>query len=206
MTSRPFVPFADCAEVVLKGLCGGANANVTFGVKKTSTLDDGDLETIMSIFDEWWQTNLRGSVGDDFVLQTIKVTNLNSQFAGTFEGPPSDNPGGAVTGTIAPNNAAYVMSLKTARRGRAFRGRNYIPAIPSANLQDAQHVTTASATALAAAYVALALLLQAEGFIHVVLSRWENKVYRTTGEATPVQTYIAREKIGTMRRRIDAVS
>lgn len=202
----PFIPFADCAEVVLKGTCGGANTNVTFGVRKTSSISDGDLPTIVDVFDTWWQGSLRGSLGDDYTLLTIKATNLDSQFAGVFEAAPTANPTGAVSGTIAPNNAAAVVSLKTAKRGRAFRGRNYLPAIPSSVLFDAQHITSAAAVALASAYEDLATFLNAAGFLHVVLSRQENGVVRTVGESTPITQYIGREKIGTIRRRIDAVS
>jgi hypothetical protein len=158
------------------------------------------------VFDDFWQSELRGSVGDDFTLQTIKVTNLTTQFSGVFEAAPSANPTGAVSGTIAPNNAAQVVSLKTAKRGRPYRGRNYMPAIPSANLQDAQHVTTAAAGALETAYQNLGTALFVAGYRHVVGSRWENGVIRTVGEPTPITNYIGREKIGTMRRRIDAVS
>lgn len=202
MPALPFIPFADCAEVIINGLCGGSQVIFTNAVRKVSTLSDGDLPTIHLIFDDWWQNYCRGSIGDDFVVQTIKVTNLNTVSSGVWEQPPSANPSGAVSGTIAPNNAAQLVSFKTASRGRSYRGRNYLPAIPSANLLDASHITTAAVTALNDAYDQLALSIVAGGYTHVVLSRYNAGVRRTVGVATPITNYIAKSLIATQRRRI----
>jgi len=200
--TEPYIPFEDCAEVVMNGMTGGSQTVWTLGVKKTSTLSDGDLPDIYDVFDFWWTNHMRGSVGDDFSLLTIRVTNLTTQFSGVYETSPTGDPLGAVTGTIAPNNAAMVISLKTANRGRSYRGRNYIPAVPSSFLQDANHITTTAAEDLQEAYELLATQLAAANYLHVVLSRQENGVRRTVGVATPVITYIGKTRIGTMRRRV----
>lgn len=200
--SDPFIPFANCAEVVIEGQLASQAAFLTLGVRKGSAFAGSDLDDIGNIVAEWVTTNLLPLLSDDLQIDLVKVTDLTTQFspvAIVTTGLPAN---GSVTGVPVPNNCAAVVSFATGSRGRSFRGRNYVPAAPSAALQTTTLFYAAFATDLRDAYATLAAQLGIDGFDHVILSRFENGVRRTTGVATRVTEYIGRTAVGTQRRRV----
>jgi hypothetical protein len=87
-----------------------------------------------------------------------------------------------------PNNTAYVLSLKTAARGRSSRGRNFIAAIPQSSLLTANTVTSGLRTGLVTAYENLIGVGADLGATWVIVSKISGGAPRTTGVTTPVTT------------------
>jgi len=205
MPALPFIPFANCAEVACFGLLASQTVLLTNGVRKGSAFSGTDLSDIADIFANWLVNDLDPLLSDDLEWDYVKVTDLTTQFSPVFVGGTGLPDNGDVTGVPVPNNVAAVISFQTGNRGRSFRGRNYIPAAPSSVLQTTSQFTTAFAANIAAAYGALAAALGTAGFDHVVLSRYENSVRRTTGVATRITAYNAKTPVGTQRRRVIGV-
>jgi len=202
MPVLPFIPFPNCAEVVCQGEFGGTASYLTFGVRKGSPMTTTDLEDIADLFGTWLSSNLLPELYDTMAFNSVKVTDLSDQFAPVFVGTNGLPASGSVTGASVTNQVAAIVSFKTAQRGRSFRGRNYVGGLPAAALLTTSSLTSTFISAIQDDYDELSLALGAAGYDHVVLSRYENLVRRTTGVATRVDSYIVRPVLGTQRRRL----
>ena len=109
---------------------------------------------------------------------------------------------GTQAGVAVPNNVAMSVTLKTALRGRSYRGRNFIGGLPAAALTNPSFWNPTIQAAVDNAWIQLGLAGVAAGFTHSVLSRANNGVRRTVGVAVHIETYIARLPVATMRRRV----
>lgn len=197
-----FIPFANCADVFLNFDDQGEPWGMSFMVKAPGAIDSTTLEDIYNVFDSWWAGTLNDVVSVNANLNTIKVTDLTTQFSGTFEQPPSTSGAGQVSGTGLSSNVALVTTLRTAKRGRSYRGRSYLGCQVTSKLATDQTWTSAWLATVLACYTELVELLTAASFDLVVGSRQENKVVRSVGVATHVTSFVPRAKIATMRKRL----
>jgi len=197
-----FIPFADCVEAVLMGEVAGQAAYLTQGYLKVGGFDTTDMDTLADLLALWLSDTLVTNQQAGITWTSVKVTDLTSQFAPVVFSTNTLPASGAVGGAALTNQACFVMSMKTAKRGRSFRGRNYIPSIPPAGLATPTSWSGSEVTAQESAYNDLALAAATAGWTPVILSRQENGVRRTTGVAEPITEYIGRTAVGTQRRRI----
>jgi len=202
MSFLPYIPFANCAEVVLQGVQDSAAAYLTFGVQKSGAFSGSDLSDIADIFDTWYGSNLQPYMSVDIAFNEIKVTDLTTSSSPVVQKNVTAPQQGAVTSDAVPSQVALIVSFITGLRGRAYRGRNYVPGMPAAGLVAPGHWNTTQTAAIQGAYEQLPILLAAAGFFHVVLSRQVDGVRRTVGQPTPVAFYVAKEPVGTIRRRV----
>jgi len=198
----PFIPFADCAEVVCQGSMASQAAYLTLGFLKPGGINSGDLETLADTVADWLADELAPLQQAGMTWSQVQATDLNTQFSPVAVSASSLPVSGGVSGAALTNQVAMVMSFKTAKRGRSFRGRNYIPSIPPGDIVSTTAWTSAALTAFKSAYLNMANQIGLQGWTHVILSRQENGVRRTTGVNEPVTDYIPRAAIGTQRRRI----
>lgn len=152
----------------------------------------------------WWAPNIKVRVPATCVLRAVTVTDLAAS------GPPALEyaTGLPIAGTDAspqmPNNVTVAMSLRTALRGRSFRGRLYHVGLPEAQVQN-NNVVPASLTSLLGAYNLLVALDSAslgQNYQLVVLSYWANKALRSVPVATPVVSITSEGIIDSQRRRL----
>jgi len=202
MSLQPFIPFPNSAEVVCQGTLASQQVILSNGVHKSSAFTGTDLEDIGDAFCTWLTGTLLALLADDLAFQSVKVTDLTTQFSPVSVRSLGLPATGGVTAVPVPNNVAAVISYATTQRGRPFRGRNYVPGAPDSALQTATEFTATFVSNLDAAYSDLGTALSNLGFEHSVLSRQENSVRRTTGVATRINAYIGRTPIGTQRRRV----
>ena len=202
MPFLPFIPFLDCAEVVIRGVNSATAAYVTFGAKYVSAPALSDLDALGAIVQAWIQSDLLPNVCNTYAAHDVLVTGLTSATdpsSSTAVTPPED---GQVVSTAVSNQDALVMTMNTALRGRSYRGRVYIPALPASARVNGTLWTTAVIAVWNAAWGTLQSNMLTGGWTLSVLSRQNNNVRRTTGVATPVTTILGRQPIGTQRRRI----
>lgn len=202
MPFLPFIPFTDCVDIAMKFVQQSVPWYLTFGVKSDDPLTDTIRQNIWNAFDAWWTSDLRANVSTNCTLGTIKLTDLTTQFSPTIEDVPSGTATGALTGSVLPAQAAMVTSFLTAKRGRSFRGRSYLAGRVFADQDTVTQWGPTRVAAVDGAYQNLAIALLAINSQLVVLSRYENSVRRTTGEATPVQSIVTKSQIATQRRRL----
>lgn len=202
MPVHPYIPFANCAEVLMQGVLASQTVMLTNGVQKASPFGGSDLTDIATIFNNWYHDFLRGLLSNSIVFATIKVTDLTTESSPVVIMDVTAPQAGAVgTGPVV-NNTALVVSFSTSSRGRSYRGRNYIPGVPTADLSTYTAFDATAAAAFSAAYVLLGSALGSAGFNHVVLSRRNLGAWRSVGVATRINGYTAKLPIGTQRRRV----
>src|ERR671937_289057 len=81
MPVHPYIPFANCAEVLMQGVLASQTVMLTNGVQKASPFGGSDLTDIATIFNNWYHDFLRGLLSNSIVFATIKVTDLSTYTA-----------------------------------------------------------------------------------------------------------------------------
>ncbi len=202
MPFLPFIPFANCAEIVCEGVMAGQNTFLTFAFTKTGGYIGTDLQDLADEIAGWLVSDLAPIQNAGVTWVNVKATDLTTETSpvvNSTAGLPVN--GGVSTGAVT-NQVALVVSFKTALRGRSYRGRNYIMGVPTADLSTTTEYTAAAANVFASKYLDLVTTLVPPGNVHVILSRFNNGVRRTIGVATAVTEYIGKTPVATQRRRI----
>jgi len=203
MPSLPFIPFADCAEAVCQGVMAGQAAYLTLAFNKPGGYVGTDLQDLADGIAGWLVAELAPLQQAGITWLAVKVTDLTTVSSPVVVSTVGLPVNGGVGGAALTNQACMVVSFKTALRGRSFRGRNYVPSLPPADLASTTEWAPTPIANFAEAYVDLAETFVPTGNVHVVLSRFNSSVRRTVGVFTTVTAYVARAPIGTQRRRIE---
>jgi len=198
----PFVPFpAGSVEALIRFNIEGIPGEITQGYKfVTGAAVYTDGVALAAILHGWVDTGLRTALTPAINFTEIIVNDLTSSSgwqATDILGLP-----GTAAGPTVENQVAMVVTFQTAKRGRSYRGRNYVAGLPAADLFDTKSWGTAAQTGFQAQYDALALLVAAGGWTPVVLSRFNGGAVRVLGEPTPISNYRGNEKLGTIRGRL----
>jgi hypothetical protein len=135
------------------------------------------------------------------VLETVKFAAIGPD--GKYTEDPvivdvADTPGGGGTFNATLPQAALVMSLGTARRGRSGRGRFYLP-MPSVNFLDDLRLSVAQQDAAEAALAAHILNLGNQPGVDVL--NLQVMVASTKGFLSPVTSVRVGRVVDTMRSR-----
>lgn len=202
MPFLPFIPFLDCAEVVVQGVNSATAAYLTMGFKFGGSIGSGDLDALLAIIEDWYHASVQPNITAEAAFNSAKATDLTTATGPisnlTFTGPND----GSASGAGVSNQDAMCVTFNTAKRGRSYRGRNYVPALPVGARVNGTLWTGTVAGVWTATYDDLKIRTLAGGWTHVVLSRQEGSIRRTVGVATPVTSYRANTPIATQRRRI----
>jgi hypothetical protein len=179
----PFVPVAQTALVELRMLCAGQHVENTIYALAPDPFDPSSLTSLANTVKAWWIAEMAPLLSDIVSLEEVVATDLTTATGGQVS-ISGDHELGTQIGGAAPNGSTFTVSFRTAERGRAFRGRNYIVGLPLEQLSDTNHVQSSWATDLITAYEALKTALVAADFIWVVVSRFHG-VDTVTGHPIP---------------------
>jgi len=142
---------------------------------------------------------LKGLCASTWSLIDITATDISSEFGLQSIYRPS-SPMQGTLGAGLPGNVAGVVSLKTAYRGRSYRGRIYLSGIPESQVFGNDFLSSWVSGALDWATQLLGL---GSGFADLaVCSRWHDGVKRTVGVVTPVNMVTVNANVDTQRRRM----
>lgn len=202
MPFLPFIPFLDCAEVVYRFTQQSKLFFLTLGFQFNTAVTLTDLQTLETAADTWWTNFLAGQISTNCALNDIKVTGLTTATDPAFATPPATQAAGTLTGTVLDAASAMVVTFNTAKRGRSYRGRNYVAGRITADLQTISTWTSGRVAAVQNAYINIPSTFGPVNWSHVILSRQENSVRRTVGVATPVVSYTTKTQIGSQRGRL----
>ena|SRR6267378_3168258 len=120
---------------------------------------------------------------------------------------------GSDSSAPVPSDVSFAISLRTGRRGRSFRGRNYLAGLHRDSLGSSINtITTAFANAAVAAYTDIAAAGSDAGFVMGVVSRFSGFTIvagkkvptpRVTGIFTPITTIEVTDfTVDSQRRRL----
>jgi len=196
-----FVPLPNGVRVALEYSLNGELLFNIYHVTKPTPIVTADLTAIAQIFRDWWLNSGRNQFADNMSLLSLTATDISSedsiQHVNTVSPPvtglqPTDN---------ERNSQAIVVSWRTARIGRSYRGRTYMAGTPS-NGVTANNITVTRATNMVTDFGVLVTNLGVGGYALVVASYVENGVARTTAVGTPITSVQVNTRIDTQRRRL----
>lgn len=196
----PFVPVPNTAQInIVYALDGQEIENVVYYTKTTTPI----LEDLAALTDEvraYIVSSLLPALSS--AIQLVRVVGVLLDVVDGFTvtnttGLPAS---GGDSGDVLPNNVALCISVRTANRGRSFRGRNYIPGIAKTHTADSEF-TTSAVTGLVGIWEGLTALAGDAGWTRTVVSRFSGHAPRTTGIATPVTAVFAVDNVVDSQRR-----
>jgi|SRR5688572_12924668 len=200
----PFIPTPNGIQVEMRYSYLGERCENVFWTNWTggSPPAAADLSTIGELFWEWWDAQIKPIQSANATLREIYVTDQSAAdgAAATFTaGLPAD--GGNVLEPL-PGNVSLCISLRTAKRGRSFRGRSYIIGLTE-NQVAGNALTAPSAAAWLAAYDVLVSSLAASSNQLCVCSKFSLGLPRAAGILTPVtDAVIVDNVVDSQRRRL----
>jgi hypothetical protein len=177
--------------------------NTLYFALETGPITGTNLASLASTLDSWWSGYILPNLSQDYSYTGVEVVDLGAQ-NGAFAFNDLTSGSGEYAGPALPNNVAMVVTFVTAVRGRSFRGRNYVTAIPEA-VVTANAITIAWAAPVAVGYGELlpAGAASPTPFVWVVVSRFAGGSPRPEGIFTPVVDATLRDlTVDSQRRRL----
>lgn len=197
-----FIPTPTCAQIQLvynwqQQIC----VNTLYYAGNNAT----DPDVLMALAEDaflMWNAATKPLQNTSCALTMIRATDMSNETGPSVEFVTSPPNTGTLSGENLPANCAAVVSLRTAGRGRASRGRIYIPGL------NTQQVTNSiwhdSVRDSGPSFFENFQFLDANGepFGLQVLSRQFNGVPRTAGLLRQVTSVIVNPHVASQRRRL----
>lgn len=144
------------------------------------------------------------------LIQLVEIVATLLSTAESFSVSETVSPpfAGEIEDESVPSNVSYVITFKTALRGRANRGRNYIAGLPNSAVAT-NTIDAGVRTALLAFYDTLRAGAAAGGWTMVVVSRFSgvdgsgNPIPREVAQTTPITSFTTFDPtVDSQRRRL----
>jgi len=199
----PFIPLPFGVKIEVSWTTGsGIAVCIHFATKNAGTaISPTDLAALTDAGDTW-RAGLRSVQPPTVQVAGIRATDWSAADGGTSFQVPSVNVAGINATPTLPLNVAMCVTHKTAKRGRSFRGRTYIPGLGEDVVAAGDLLATARKTAVQVAYVNFDIALLAAGFTRVVASFHALGLPRMTGVPTPVTVTSIDQYSDSQRRRL----
>jgi len=197
-----FVPFpSGTVEIITNFELGGIPGLITMGAHKLSGsavyIDGVNLAAALHAS---YATTMYDQVTAEVVFTSIVVNDLTS--ASGWQAVQLVNVTGSRTGDPQPNQVSLCVTFQTAKRGRSYRGRNYIPGLPASALQDFHTWFSTETDQWDTNYGGIISDIETAGWTPSVLSRVQDHITLAEGVWTPITTPRANTRIATQRRRL----
>lgn len=199
----PFIPVPNTVLAEVRMAIHGQRVENTLYFTHSAGWTTATATTLANNLITWWTVNVKPQVVAELELIEVVVSDLNVADSFQVTVPsPTPHPVGSASGEGFPNNVSLTISLRTANRGRSFRGRNYLVGIPE-NVGSLSQVTSAYAAAVQAAWNTIPASTASAGGVWVVASRFHNKLPRVTGVTTPITAVVIVDNfVDSQRRRL----
>jgi hypothetical protein len=201
MPFLPFIPFLDCADLVIHFTEQSVQWLLTFGFKYSGAVGVPELNALLGAVDSWITSDLAGQIGTTDTIDFIRATGLTTAVDPSITLTPATT-AGTLAGNVLSAQAAMVTTFVTALRGRSYRGRQFLGGRVHGDLLTTSAWTAARQAAVHTMYTNLPAAVGAVGWTHVILSRQLNNVRRVVGVSTPVVDYLTKVAIATQRKRL----
>lgn len=151
----------------------------------------------------WWSAEYAAPLCSVLKLREIYLTDLSSSTGPTLTIPaPTPVPQGGSGEAPLPSNCAFCVSFRANKRGRAYRGRNYVSGLPETAVVF-NTVSPATVANIKEAYEGLFTRAASASVVWVVVSRFYAGDPRLVGNAEPIASVvIVDDIIDSQRRRL----
>lgn len=198
------LPVPNTMKVEIFYTLDGQRLENTLHFLNTGTFSGGEIEGLGSTLLTWVTTDLMPNLSDQLSFRFLQLTDLRTLDGGVVPVVPEAPVPGGTGGNPVPNNCALCVAFSTGGRGRASRGRNYVPGIVETEV-DKSIVSEARANAILSSYLNLVDLmpLESQPWVWVLVSRQLGGVQRNPPVTTQiVSAYLSDTVIDSQRRRL----
>lgn len=196
-----FIPWPNGVQLCFDFVTASQNWQFCLALRKSAgTPTPTDLATIANHAENWWSTNLRGQLTNETTLRQTRATDMTAE-GGAVNTFVSSTPGNGA-GVMVPIGSAVVVSLRTARRGRSYRGRCYVSGLRAALQNGPTDITAAESIALVGSFAALQTTLDTDGFDVVVASKQHNGAVTNPASLNEVTAFVVDTHFDSQRRRL----
>lgn len=196
-----FIPTPNAVTVTINFSMGGEEFSTSLSFLGTTPAGTGDLTALGAVVSNWVVSHLVPPLSEQLSYTGMVLYAQDSAQAPLLAIAVDPAVPGGDAQNSSPAQVAAVVKFDTPVRGRTGQGRAYIPGIGESNV-GVTGVNSTFVTALQAAYDALPGALIGSGYQHVIISKTLNGQPRSQGVPTVVNQYIARNVVGTQRRRV----
>lgn len=202
-----FVPFTDCAEVVVsyRTLTNNTVMKNVFGVHSTTgPWSLASLTTLVEAVRDWWAADCKTWVSVELELVNVLARDLSVVDSYVVELGASV--AGINNSPLLPASVTIAAKFTTGLAGRSFRGRWYWCGLTEGQVSGDYVAEATASTILAALRVLRETTLPSVDCELVILSRQHNGTLRTVGVATVVTAITWTDlRVDTQRRRLTGI-
>lgn len=155
---------------------------------------------VWGILDSIWWTGLRVQLSTEISSVEVYIVDQSDEAGPVASLPAFSNPTGAATGSPVPNNAALVITHRTANRGRSYRGRTFVPGIAK-SVVNGSYVDTGVVGAIVTTFNNMVDASVTSEVPFTIVSRRHNNAPRVEGIDTIVTLCVARDNVLDSQRR-----
>lgn len=198
----PFISVPQTIQANLRLTYDGQEVENVLHFRTPAAVTPADLAAVAEGVEDWWVTELAPQVPNSVVYREVYAVDLTTATGGVFTASGANGTTGARTVDALPNNCTIVCTLRTAFRGRSFRGRIYHIGIARDTVTD-NTMGASDLAALSASYAELMNSASFGGCVLAVASRYAANAPRVIGISTEViDTLFADATIDSQRRRL----
>lgn len=191
----PFQVCPNTAEVVFHADLNGQIVANIWHVNVPTPPSLEQLQTIRDVFNDWIEGPMMGGSSNQLTPIDLIVTDLTQEGGLQVVKDMTGEGGGEVNSPVKTNQDTLCLTLRSSQRGRSFRGRNYIMAVPTQFYLDSNHITTGQVAAYVADWNGLVTDLATAGFPLGILSRVSGGAPRAQGLITEAVGYTAFDNV-----------
>lgn len=146
--------------------------NILGGRKTSMTVDQARADAVSAAFKSaFTSSGLAAVVHSTIALWNVGIRDISSPSLPEFLGSGAASNGTQAAGKLLPAQVAQVITLRTAKAGKSFRGRVYIPGFGDSALATDGTATSAATTAAKAFVDAVKTATETQGAPLAVVSR-----------------------------------
>jgi hypothetical protein len=200
--AHPFIPVNNAARFELIYTVESQRIENTLWIhRKTTAWTAANLATMAGRLVTWWTASYAPRTFDGLQFEKIVATDFTSQTTPRIEYVSGLPLLGTDANDPCPNNVTVAISLRTALRGRSYRGRVYHCGMTVAMVAGSKLAAGWNAL-LAACYNALLTAVNDTDHELVVCSQFNNHAWRGAGVVTPIIAISIDDNLDSQRRRL----
>lgn len=198
----PFVPLPNTVQASLRLTYQGEEVENTLHFKFAGAVTPADLAAVAEGLEDWYITRMIPVVPSDVVYREVYAVDMSSQIGGVFTAAGGNGTPGTVSAQAAPGNVTLAYTIRTANRGRSYRGRIFHIGISKDAIVD-NEVQQSVVDTYAIRYLELLQAADFGGGELAVASKRTANAWRLTGVVTVATTIVAGDNyVDSQRRRL----
>lgn len=197
-----FTPVPNTVQYEIRMLWDNQEIENTVWFEHTAAPTGASIATVADAILDWYAAGVLPNLSSAVTLVEVYGTDMTSQTGPTGTAVAAGSTVGGVLSPSLPNNVAMCVSFRTARRGRWFRGRNYVPGMAEDGVT-ANAFLPARVANIVGAYNSLIGVAADNAATWVVASRRVAGAPRLEGITEPVTAALVTDTyVDSQRRRL----